>query len=84
MTYQPHQSEDLTMKTGHSTEAPAETVPAPEPCPRGADKLEETCVNRHQCWEPCGELGHDERFVRVYTSMEISAGAGLARFKILR
>lgn len=28
-----------------------------EPCPRGDDKPEPTCANRHQCWEPCGELG---------------------------
>lgn len=36
-----------------------------EPCPRGADRPEPTCTNRHQCWEPCGELGKDERHVRV-------------------
>lgn len=36
--------------------------PPPEPCPRGADKPEALCTNRHQCWEPCGELGKDERF----------------------
>jgi len=32
----------------------------PEPCPRGVDKPEESCTNRHQCWEPCGELGQSE------------------------
>lgn len=36
----------------------------PEPCPRGADKPEKSCTNRHQCWEPCGQLGNDERHVR--------------------
>ena len=38
--------------------------PAAEPCPRGADKPEPTCTNRHQCWEPCGELGKSEEHVR--------------------
>lgn len=23
------------------------------------------CDHKEQCWEPCGELGHDERFVAV-------------------
>jgi hypothetical protein len=36
-----------------------------EPCPRGNDKPEPTCTNRHQCWEPCGELGKSEEHVRV-------------------
>jgi hypothetical protein len=35
-----------------------------EPCPRGADKPEPTCTNRHQCWEPCGELGHSAEYAR--------------------
>lgn len=38
---------------------------AGEPCPRGNDKPETTCTNRHQCWEPCGELGKSEEHVRV-------------------
>jgi hypothetical protein len=36
-----------------------------EPCPCGADKPEPTCTNRHQCWEPCGELGKSAEHVRV-------------------
>jgi hypothetical protein len=36
-----------------------------EPCPRGADKPESTCTNRHQCWEPCGELGKSEEHARA-------------------
>jgi hypothetical protein len=27
-------------------------------CPRGDARPEPSCTNRHQCWEPCGELGH--------------------------
>lgn len=36
-----------------------------EPCPRGNQKPEPSCTNRHQCWEPCGELGKSEEHVRV-------------------
>lgn len=35
------------------------------PCPRGASKPEPSCTNRHQCWEPCGELGHSQKHARV-------------------
>jgi hypothetical protein len=50
-----------------------------EPCPRGADKPEPTCTNRHQCWEPCGELGKSEEYVRVgRTDPAKSAAAGVA------
>lgn len=38
---------------------------APEPCPRGADRPEPSCTNRHQCWEPCGELGHSAEHARI-------------------
>jgi hypothetical protein len=35
------------------------------PCP-AADKMgEHACKNQHECWEPCGVLGNDERFVAV-------------------
>jgi hypothetical protein len=37
---------------------------APEPCPRGKDKPEHSCTNRHQCWEPCGELGKSAEHAR--------------------
>jgi len=36
-----------------------------EPCP-DKDHTEYACKNRHQCFEPCGELGHSEEFVQVY------------------
>lgn len=34
-------------------------------CPNAERMGEHACTNRSQCWEPCGELGNDERFVRV-------------------
>lgn len=37
-----------------------------ETCPRGKlQQPEPTCTNRAQCWEPCGLLGNDERYVKV-------------------
>jgi hypothetical protein len=44
----------------------APEAPTAEPCPRGADKPEPTCTNRHQCWEPCGELGHSAEHAVVH------------------
>jgi hypothetical protein len=42
------------------------TVPSGvEPCPCGEDRPEPTCTNRHQCWEPCGELGKSEEHARA-------------------
>lgn len=42
-----------------------------EPCPLGAGKPEPTCTNRHQCWEPCGELGKsEEHAVRASPELE--------------
>jgi hypothetical protein len=29
-------------------------------CPNPAAMGEHACANRHQCWEPCGELGKSE------------------------
>jgi hypothetical protein len=43
-----------------------------EPCPRGADKPEPTCTNRHQCWEPCGELGKSEEHARAVREPNIA------------
>lgn len=47
--------------------APHQTAgDAIEPCPRG--KLQQpdgACTNRHQCWEPCGELGNSMEHARV-------------------
>jgi hypothetical protein len=46
------------------------------PCPRGANKPEPTCTNRHQCWEPCGELGKSaERARPVGVASASSASA---------
>jgi hypothetical protein len=39
------------------------TAPQAEPCP--ADMGEHACQNRHQCWEPCGELGHSAEHAKV-------------------
>ena len=36
-----------------------EAQPEQEPCP-DKERDEYTCKNRHQCWEPCGELGKSE------------------------
>lgn len=40
-----------------------------EPCPRGKQRPEQSCTNRHQCWEPCGELGNSEKHVMVGRSI---------------
>jgi hypothetical protein len=47
--------------------------PQPEPCPRGrVSQPDKDCTNRHQCWEPCGELGHSAEHC-VAASPELSA-----------
>ncbi|MDB5814013.1 MAG: hypothetical protein JWN23_1130 [Rhodocyclales bacterium] len=33
-------------------------------CPNAAHMGKHACKNRHQCWEPCGELGHSEKHAR--------------------
>lgn len=33
-----------------------------EPC-KSARMRDHACSNRHQCWEPCGELGKSEEHV---------------------
>lgn len=45
--------------------APAPAQPA-EPCPNAARMGEYACTNRHQCWEPCGELGHSMEHAVAY------------------
>lgn len=45
---------------------PAESCP--DPSKNGGHEI---CTNRLQCWEPCGELGNDERFIEVGTAPEI-------------
>jgi hypothetical protein len=50
--------------------------PAPGPCPLGKGcQRDPDCTNRHQCWEPCGELGNSEAHVRVYRAPD-AAPAG--------
>lgn len=34
------------------------------PCPNAAHMGEFACTDKSQCWEPCGELGNDDRYVR--------------------
>lgn len=43
----------------------AEREPNPEPCPCSERMGEHACSNRHQCWEPCGELGKSSEHVAV-------------------
>lgn len=48
------------------------SVAVKEPCP-DKDRTEYACENRHQCWEPCGELGKSEEHAikhRPITSQE--------------
>lgn len=35
------------------------------PCPNKEKMAPYDCDHKEQCWEPCGELGNDERFVAV-------------------
>lgn len=45
--------------------SPAAPVAAkPEPCNGLGKGTNWECKNRHQCWEPCGELGHSEEHTR--------------------
>ena len=40
--------------------------PTAQPCPNKISMGEHACLNRAQCWEPCGELGHsDEHAAKV-------------------
>lgn len=55
----------------------------PQPCPRGeVSKPEPSCTNRHQCWEPCGELGKSEKHARIHRvalTDEIKASLSVTR-----
>jgi len=62
----------LPHQEGHHPAAPA------EPCPKGDDRPEKDCTNRHQCWEPCGELGNDVRYARVSRVSPAGSPAGLS------
>ena len=50
---------------------------SPDTCPDRERMGEHACANRHQCWEPCGELGKSEAHVRV-ASPEASAAVDAA------
>ena len=39
---------------------------------------EHACEDKTQCWEPCGELGNDERYVRVCTDPKVYAAVDAA------
>jgi len=43
-----------------------------QPCPAAEKMGEHACKNQHQCWEPCGALGHDERHCRPISVEEQS------------
>lgn len=52
------------------------------PCPAASQMGEHACANQHDCWEPCGVMGNDERFV---TRAQEDAGAKVdAALGILR
>jgi hypothetical protein len=58
----------------------ADTTKAVEPCPRGTQQPEPQCTNRHQCWEPCGELGRSmEHAVRAGPEREAEIDAALGK-----
>ena len=38
-------------------------------CPHG------DCLDKTQCWEPCGELGHSEKHARVVPNGKVKADA---------
>lgn len=43
---------------------PQDAAPVVEPC-QNPNMPPYECKNRHQCWEPCGELGHSAEHARV-------------------
>jgi len=56
------------------------TAAKPEPC-RDKTRAIPGCKNRHQCWEPCGELGHRAEHARPApkeTQDAVNAALGLA------
>lgn len=40
------------------------------PCPNAEHMGQFACANKAQCWEPCGELGNDEKFAIPARSLE--------------
>lgn len=42
-------------------------------CPNAQHMGQHACANRHQCWEPCGELGHSEEHARPGTDPATAA-----------
>ena len=50
--------------TDHHPDCKYASGTAMQPCQNEAMKPHQ-CQNRHQCWEPCGELGHSAEHARV-------------------
>lgn len=51
-------------------------------CPEAEKMGEFACKDRSQCWEPCGELGNDDRYVRrapAGTSEAVDRSLGITR-----
>lgn len=42
-----------------------------QPCPASSEMGEFACKNQHECWEPCGVMGNDERFAVVVDNSRI-------------
>lgn len=77
-------ADDFCNRLGHAPtpwdawqEARAVVARPSEPCPRGRlQQPEPTCTNRHQCWEPCGELGKSADHARAYRGLDAAKAAG--------
>lgn len=55
----------------------AQEAPTAEPCPNAAHMGEHACLNRHQCFEPCGELGQSAEHAKP-ASKEVQGVVDLA------
>lgn len=66
-------------KFGHNAKIKAE---APEsgkhPCPCSWAMGEFSCLDKTQCWEPCGELGHSEAHARAVVEGPNSSSGSVA------
>lgn len=43
----------------------AKVLAADRACPNADHMAEHACSDKSQCWEPCGQLGHDPAHARV-------------------
>lgn len=69
-------------KAGDAIRAIDELLVRLKACP-DQERDEYTCKNRHQCWEPCGELGKSEQHAQAIhpTPSDYKALANLLRIK---